>query len=200
MNFKVGISSVSFSKSEYLVSKAKKMFKQVVLNPLGRKLKSEEFIQIYKDCDAIIVALDIINKDILNFLPNLKVISKYGVGTDNIDFQACAERGIEVLIAKGVNKRSAAELTLGFMLGFMRNIFSSIVKLKKGEWVCKGGSQLTGKTVGIIGVGNIGKEVVKLLKPFKCKVLCNDIVNIDFFVKKMEQLLLQKRKFFVLLI
>ena len=75
----------------------------------------------------------------------------------------------------GTNKRSVAELTLSFMVGLCHNIFVSAERMKKGEWIREGGENLSGKTIGIIGCGNVGKEVIKILKPFDCEILINDI-------------------------
>jgi D-3-phosphoglycerate dehydrogenase len=72
-----------------------------------------------------------------------------------------------------------AEMTLGYMLMLCRNLYVTSNQLKSGTWNKSGGFQLSGKTVGIIGVGYIGKEVIRLLKPFNCKILVNDILNQD---------------------
>jgi D-3-phosphoglycerate dehydrogenase len=84
----------------------------------------------------------------------------------------------------GVNRRSVSELTLCFMLGLFRNIFSSGFKLKQSDWEKNGGQELTGKTVGIIGCGFIGTEVIRLLKPFQCNFLANDIIDKSKFCKE----------------
>ena len=111
-------------------------------------------------------------------MPNLKIIAKYGVGLDNIDLKACDERNIKVGWTGGVNKRSVAEMTLGFMLALSRNLYLTSNQLKKNVWNKSGGLQLTGKTIGIIGAGFIGKEVIELLKPFNCDILINDIYEL----------------------
>ena len=85
--------------------------------------------------------------------------------------------GVKVLHTKGVNKRSVSEMALGFMLSLNRNLYVTSNQLKSGVWNKSGGNQLTNKTVGIIGVGNIGKDLIELLKPFDCKILVNDIID-----------------------
>jgi D-3-phosphoglycerate dehydrogenase len=77
-----------------------------------------------------------------------------------------------------------AELTLSFMLGLCHNVFKGGWALKQGQWVKDGGSMLMGKTVGIVGCGNIGKEVVRLLKPFECRVWIRDILEMSEFCKE----------------
>jgi D-3-phosphoglycerate dehydrogenase len=83
-----------------------------------------------------------------------------------------------------VNKLSVAEMALGFMLMFARNLYMTSNELKSGTWNKSGGFQLSGKTIGIIGVGYTGQEVVRLLQPFNCKILVNDIVNQDKYYKE----------------
>ena len=84
----------------------------------------------------------------------------------------------------GVNRRSVAELTLCFMLGLCRNIFAAGFKLKQSTWEKNGGYQLTGKTIGIIGCGYTGSEVIRLLRPFQCNLLICDIVDKSNFCKE----------------
>jgi D-3-phosphoglycerate dehydrogenase len=74
-------------------------------------------------------------------------------------------------------------MAFGFMLGLSRNLFHSSLKLSSGIWEKNGGFELSGKTVGIIGVGFIGKEVIRLLKPFNCNILCNDIIEQEAYYK-----------------
>jgi D-3-phosphoglycerate dehydrogenase len=85
-----------------------------------------------------------------------------------------------------VNKLSVAEMALGFMLMFARNLYMTSNELKSGTWNKSGGFQLSGKTIGIIGVGYTGQEVVRLLQPFNCKILVNDIVNQDKYYKEND--------------
>jgi D-3-phosphoglycerate dehydrogenase len=129
------------------------------------------------DSDGVIVGKDKIDEALLRNCPKLRVISKYGVGIDNIDMEACNRRNIKVLVPSGVNKRSVAEQTLFFMIGLVRNLGRSTFLLKRGIWEKDGGQQLTEKVLGIIGVGNIGKEVIRLLKPFNNKIMVNDIID-----------------------
>jgi len=77
----------------------------------------------------------------------------------------------------GVNRLSVAEMSLAFMLMLVRKLFFTSLQLKHGFWNKDGGANLSGKVVGIIGVGNIGKELIRLLKPYDCKVLVNDIID-----------------------
>ena len=176
----IGITTVAFSKDEKLVNYIKSAgFKNVFTNVAGKRFTQDELIGFLSRCDIAIVGLDQINESILSKVAGLKAISKYGVGLDNIDFEACKKYHIEVLHTQGVNKRSVSELTLGYMLSLFRNIYITSNLLKRGVWQKSGGTQLSGKTVGIIGVGHIGKDLIELLKPFGCKILVNDIIHQD---------------------
>jgi phosphoglycerate dehydrogenase-like enzyme len=111
----------------------------------------------------------------------LKMISKYGVGLDNLDIPSIKEKGVALTVTAGTNKRSVAELTLSLMLGLCHQIFIGAERIKRGEWIREGGHDLSGKIIGVIGCGNVGKEVVQLLKPFGCVILVCDIEDrIDF--------------------
>lgn len=182
---KVKVSTVAFSKELVLRSELLQYFPDAEFNEAGIRFSKDELISFLKDADAAIIGLDKINQETLNYLPNLKIICKYGVGLDNIDIEACSINGVKVFWTAGVNKTSVAEMTLGFMLSLCRNLFLTSNQLKQGKWNKNGGIQLSSKTVGIIGVGNIGKEVIKLLKPFKCNILVNDIVDQKAYYKSV---------------
>ena len=117
------------------------------------------------------------DRSVLEQLTNLKIIAKYGVGLDNLDVEAASELDICVGWTGGVNKRSASEQALGFMLGLCRNLFFSAFPLKQGQWVKDGGTLLTERCIGIIGCGNIGTDLVHLLQPFNCRILICALLN-----------------------
>lgn len=173
--------SPSFSRNTILQNKTYKYFPKAKLNEDGKRFTQTELIDYIKDADAIVVGLETINKKVLDCCPNLKIISKYGVGLNNIDLEECKKRNIKIGWTGGVNKLSVAEMTIGFMLMLSRNLYTTSNQLKDGIWNKSGGFQVSGKTIGVIGVGNIGKEVIRLLAPFQCKILVNDILNQDKF-------------------
>ena len=128
------------------------------------------------DAEALVVGREKIDRTMLDACPHLKIVAKYGVGLDNIDRAACAEKNIRIGWTGGVNAGSVAELALAFMLGAAHNVFATGTALRQGTWNKNGGVLLSGKTVGVIGVGHVGKELVRLLRPFGCRILVNDIV------------------------
>ncbi|WP_420319322.1 phosphoglycerate dehydrogenase [Ekhidna sp.] len=193
----VGVTTVAFSKNQDLVNHINSLgFKKVKTNIAGKRLQRSELIEFLSDCNAGIVGLDIIDEDLLMSLPELKVISKYGVGLDNIDLRASERLGVHILHTEGVNKRSVSEMALGFILSLLRNLYITSNQLKKGTWNKSGGVQLTEKTVGIIGLGNIGKDLVQLLKPFNCQILINDIIDLGDYAEENGLVIASKQQIF----
>ncbi|WCE29868.1 phosphoglycerate dehydrogenase [Vibrio sp. SCSIO 43137] len=181
----IGITTVAFSKDKDLVNTIHNQgFKKVLINQPQRRFTQDELIEFLAKCDIAIVGLDKINDEVLSRVPKLKAISKYGVGLDNIDFEACHRHNVKVLHTQGVNKRSVSELALGCMLSLSRRIYVTSNELKAGDWNKQGGMQVTGKKVGIIGVGHIGKDIIELLKPFGCEILVNDIIDQQSYYKE----------------
>ncbi|OEW48031.1 hydroxyacid dehydrogenase [Campylobacter jejuni] len=183
-NKKIAVTTVAFSKNQYLREKLNSYFKCVQFNDSLKRLNHDELKSFLKDVDGAIVGLDEIGEDVLKEVKNLKVISKYGVGLNNIDFNSAEKYQVKVVYSQGVNKRSVSELVLGNMLSLMRNSYITSNKLKTQEWDKNGGVQLSGKSVGVIGVGNIGKDLIGLLKPFGCTIYVNDIIQQDEYYKR----------------
>ena len=176
---KVVVSAVSFSKNTELVSVLLNHFPDAVINSEGKRYLNDDLVAFYKDANAIITGLENIDDELLSKLPSLKLIVKYGVGLDNIDLLACEKRGVKIGWTGGVNKNSVAEMALGFMLMLSRNLFTTANQLKSGTWNKSGGFSLSSRTIGIIGIGHIGKELVQMLKPFNCRILINDIIDLS---------------------
>ena len=174
---KIVATSPSFSKNKKLQDEVYKYFPDAQLNLEGIKFSKQDLVEFIQNAEAIIVGLDEISVDVIDKCPNLKIIAKYGVGLNNIDIEECKRKNIKIGLTGGVNKLSVAEMALGFMLMFARNLFISSNELKDGKWNKSAGFQLSGKTVGIIGLGHTGKELVRLLKPFDCQILANDVVD-----------------------
>ena len=160
------------------------VFAQPLFNDKGRYLNEEELIEFAGEADALLVGRDGITEKVLSALPQLKIIAKYGVGLDTIDQEALQRHQVKLGWTSGVNRRSVAELTLGFMLGLCHNMFKGGLNLKRGQWIKQGGWLLQGKTIGIVGCGNIGKDVVRLLKPFECRIWIRDVLEMPEFCKE----------------
>ena len=180
---KIAVTSISFGKSSVLREELLRVFPNSIFNENGQQLSGKNLVEFIRSADAAIVGTEAIDESILEHTPELKIVSKYGVGLDNIDQESLKRRNISLGWTGGINRGSVSELTLCFMLGLCRNVFGSGFKLKKAEWDKNGGHQLSGKTVGIIGCGHIGSDVVRRLSPFNCKILVRDIVNKSDFCR-----------------
>ncbi|MFN3892534.1 MAG: NAD(P)-dependent oxidoreductase [Beijerinckiaceae bacterium] len=142
----------------------------------------DALIEFLKDCDAAVIGFEPITERVLSSLPKLRVISKYGAGCETIDFHALRRHGVRFGYTWGVNKLAVAELTLCFMIAAQRWIMPLNLAMRAGERpTYRNGRLLTGRTVGLHGCGHIGKEVVRLLKPFGCTILACDIKDYSDF-------------------
>lgn len=103
----------------------------------------------------------------------LQVVARIGTGYDNIDVTTCKKNNIIVVNAPDVNSTSVAELTIGLILSFLRDIPKSVMSMKEGKWIKEDvwGSELQGKTVGIVGFGHVGEKVARLLEAFGVTLL-----------------------------
>ena len=174
---RIKVTSRSFSRHPVLKHELMELFPDTVFNTDGPSTGLTDIVEFLQDADGVILGLEQMDRQVLQQLNNLKIIAKYGVGLDNLDVNATEELGIAVGWTGGVNKRSASEQALGFMLGLCRNLFFSSFPLKEGKWQKVGGRLLSGSCVGVIGCGHIGTDVVHLLQPFNCRILICDLVD-----------------------
>jgi phosphoglycerate dehydrogenase-like enzyme len=174
----VAVTSRSFSRNPTLRRELLSRHANVTFNDAGRTLRGAELAEFLKGAVMAITALEPIDEQLLSQLPDLKLISKVGVGTDMIDFEACAQHGIEVRTAGGTNSRSVAELALMLALCLLRHVPALRDELRAGGWRQAQGRELSGATVGIVGYGSVGRELRRLLAPFGCDVLIHDVREI----------------------
>ncbi len=172
---RVAVTAPFFCKSPILRAELQERYEDVTFNDEDRNLRGDELVEFLKGHDKAIVAMDFVDDAVLAQLPDIKVVSKYGVGLDAIDLKALAARGILLGWTGGVNRRAVSELTLSFIITLLRRAAPSNRDMRDGAWKRRTGLLLTDKTVGIIGCGFIGKDLTGLLKPFGCRVLANDI-------------------------
>src|SRR5687768_2435881 len=141
------------------------------------KLSLEDLKKAVSDADAVIVRSETkITSDVLAAGKKIKIVGRAGVGVDNIDVAAASRQGVLVVNVPGGNTISAAEHTLALLLSLSRNVPSANDSLKRGEWSRAKftGSELQGKTLGLIGLGRIGREVAKRAQSFGMRVLGYD--------------------------
>ena len=192
----VKVTSPTFSKNAVLQGELSKRPFRVTLNADGKRLEGAALAEYLADADAAIIGLERMDEALLTRCTRLRAIAKFGVGLDNVDLDACRQRGIYVGWTPGINRRTVAEVALGFMIGMAHNMFFTTHLLKQGTWHKEGGTEITGKTVGIIGLGHIGKELVELLRPFRCPVLANDILDLSAFALAAGVRLTSKEEIF----
>lgn len=184
---KITVTSPSFSQNKTLQNiLTNTISAEFKFNTEGIRFNQNELIDFVGDSEALIIGLEKINEEVLTKLPKLKYIAKYGVGLDNIDLEACKRHNVKIGWKGGVNRLSVAEMTIGFMLTLVKNMYQSSLLLHKSEWKKNGGQQLTEKTIGLIGFGHIGQEVARLLAPFNCKILSYDILDKSIEAKKLN--------------
>ncbi len=144
---------------------------EVMESPQDRPLREAEMIELIGDVDGAIPGLDEMTAAVIEASRQLKVISRYGVGVDNIDLKAATAAGVVVTNTPGTNQIAVAELTLGLMLALARHIPQHDAKTKAGSWKRTTGVELAAKTLGIIGLGQIGREVIKRAAGFAMRFL-----------------------------
>ncbi len=178
---KVAVASRSFSRHPQLRAELLQRYPATSFNDQGVALAGEALIAFLEGHEKAIVALERLDEAVLSCLPQLRVVSKYGVGLDKLDLPALAARGIKLGWKGGVNRRSVAELVVGFAIVALRRLREANNLVMGGGWSQLAGRQLSDCTVGIIGCGHVGQDVVKLLAGFGCPVLAHDIRDFPEF-------------------
>jgi len=170
----IAVTSRSFSRHPVLRSELLNLYENVTFNSTGQALADQDLIEFLRGHVKAITALEVIDEALLAALPELRLISKVGVGLDMIDMKAVERHGVKLNRVAGTNKRSVAELVLAVAISLLRHIITANLEVRSGGWKQHKGGCLSGRTVGVIGIGHVGKEFIRLLKPFGCKLLAND--------------------------
>jgi D-3-phosphoglycerate dehydrogenase len=177
----IAVTSRSFSRHPILRAELEERYADVRFNDEGVALRGEALVEFARGRRKLITALERIDEAFLEALPELEVISKYGVGTDMLDLAAMARHGVRLGWTSGVNRRSVSELAIAFMIALLHEVPAASLELRSGTWRNRIGRQLSGRTVGIVGCGNIGKDLTLLLRVLGCPVLANDILDFPEF-------------------
>lgn len=156
-------------------------YSDIRFNDEGIALSGEALIEFARGRRKLITALERVDEDVLAALPELEVISKYGVGTDMLDMRAMRRHGVRLGWTSGVNKRSVTELVIAFAIALLHEVPIAHRDLRGGNWQNRIGRQLSNRTVGVIGCGNIGKDLTPFLRAFDCPVLAYDILDFPEF-------------------
>lgn len=147
---------------------------EVLPNPHGRRLSEQEVAELACDVDALIAGTEPLTAAVLERAPRLRVISRVGVGLENIDLDAALRHGIAVRNTPDALTDAVAELTLGGLLSVLRKIGAMDRAMHAGRWERQMGSLLRERTVGIVGLGRIGRRLAELLAPFDVRLLACD--------------------------
>ncbi|MBT4933400.1 MAG: phosphoglycerate dehydrogenase [Rhodospirillaceae bacterium] len=177
----VAVTSRSFSKHPDLRAELLDQYQNVTFNDQGLSLEGDGLVNFLQGHKKAIIALESIDATVLEKLPSLKVISKYGVGLDMIDIEAMQKHEVSLGWSGGVNRRSVSELVISFAISLLRHVPAANSEVRLGTWRPHMGRYLSERTVGIVGCGHIGKDLVPILNAFGCTVLAHDILDFSDF-------------------
>ena len=149
---------------------------EIINNPFGRKLTESEVITLASDCIGIVAGVEPLNSTVIDALPNLKCISRVGVGMDSVDISYAESKGIKVLNTPNGPTRAVAELTLGLTISLLRKIPNAHYDLKNRIWKKQTGNLLYEKKAGILGLGRIGRMVAEMFRS-----LGNPVIGYDLY-------------------
>jgi len=154
---------------------------EIVTPEQDQPLKEAEMISLIGDMDAALVGNDAVTENVIAAAPHLKVVSKHGVGVDNVDVRAATRAGVIVTNTPGANQVAVAEMAVALIMSLTRKLAYHDTVVKSGGWSRIIGTELAGKTVGLVGLGRIGKEVVLRLEGFQVKFLAYDVYKDNTF-------------------
>lgn len=150
---------------------------EVIFCKPGSQPSEDDLLALLPGCVGYLAGVEKVSARVLEAAKGLKVISRNGVGIDNVDLRAAERLGVRVTPAVGANSRGVAELTIGLILSLTRSIPFSDASLKRVEWQRREGIELEGRTLGLIGSGRIGREVAKMAAGLGMKVVVYDVVQ-----------------------
>ena len=181
---KIAVCSRSFSNNSVLCEELQSRYQHVTLNTSGKSLVGDELISFLRGHNGAIIALEVIDSEILDKLPELEFIGKYGVGLDKLDFDAMEAHDVKLGWTPGVNARNVAELTLGLAINLVKFVPESVRMATEYNWKQVIGNELSSMTYGILGCGHVGKALVQLLKGFGANIIINDILEMNDFCQQ----------------
>lgn len=178
----VAVASHSFPKNPTLRRELLERYPDAVFNETRKPLQGGALVDFLRGHEKAITGLEALDDALFRAVPELRVVSKYGVGVDMIDLDAARRHGVSVRWTPGVNRQSVSELTIAFMIALSRRVIPLASDLRAGVWGHGGGRQLSSATIGIVGCGHVGKTVARLCRAFGSRVLAHDIVDYaDFY-------------------
>ena len=181
----VAVASRSFSRNPILREELLARYPRSRFNEIGPTvLSGAALVQFLGGHDKAITGLDVLDEAVFAAVPELRLVSKYGVGLDMIDLEAARRHGVSVRWTPGVNRQAVAELTICYMIALCRSVVPLARELAAGGWRHPGGRQISSSTVGIIGCGHVGQQVARLGRAFGATVIAHDIRAYDEFYRE----------------
>ncbi len=150
---------------------------ETIHRPLLQGRTEDELIELLQGIDGVIASADPFTARVLEAAPRLKVISRTGVGYDAVDMEAATRRGVIVCNTPGVNRHAVAEWAMALMLYCSRRMAANLAEIAKGGWGRYQGVDLAGKTLGIVGLGTIGKELAQRAHALEMRILACDVLH-----------------------
>jgi D-3-phosphoglycerate dehydrogenase len=181
---RVAVASHSFPKNPTLRRELLERYPASVFNESSVPLSGPTLISFLRGHDKAITGLESLDEAIFTAVPELRIVSKYGVGLDMIDLAAARRNGVSIRWTPGVNRQSVAELTIGFMIALARNLMPLARETRDGVWTHGGGRQISSATVGVLGCGSVGQSVARLSVAFGARVVARDIKRYDEFYRQ----------------
>lgn len=157
---------------------------ELMSNPWGRSPTEDELVSAIGEFDVLISGTEPVTARVLDAAPRLKIIAKHGVGFDNIDLHAAKARQVIVAIAGGAIADSVADMAMGLLLACARHIPQGDRAVRNGQWPRLVGVELRGKTLGIVGLGQIGREVAKRARGFGMHIVAYDVYRHEQFAQE----------------
>ena len=179
----VAVASGSFSRNPTLREELIRRYPLARFNEAGGVLAGDELVRFLRGHTKAITGLEVLSNSVFRAVPELRLVSKYGVGLDMIDLESARRYGVAVRWTPGVNRQAVAELAVAFMLALCRGIVPAALMVRDGAWRQTGGRQLSTATVGVLGCGAVGQTVARLCAAFGATVLAHDIRVYDEFYR-----------------
>ena len=149
---------------------------EYIINPIGRRLRPEELADLIGDVDVLIAGTEPITAAVMDRAKRLRLISRVGIGLDSVDLTAARARDILVSYTPDAPAPAVAEMTMGLILSQLRSLVQADRGMRGGVWHRFMGRRLSELTVGVIGVGRVGKRLIRHLQGFAPRILANDLV------------------------
>jgi phosphoglycerate dehydrogenase-like enzyme len=182
----VAVASRSFSRDARLRDELLVRYPGSRFNMTGRTLTGDELVEFLRGHDKAITGLERMDAAVFRAVPELRTVSKYGVGLDMIDLDAARQCGVAIRWTPGVNRQGVAELAVAMMIMLGRRMLPLARETVEGVWHQPVGRQLSSATVGIIGCGFVGKRVAEICRVIGSTVVVHDIVSYDDFYRVTE--------------